>query len=104
MEAVPTAVNSQARPISLERCCPHCGGTQTDAHGSFTLKDGTRVSRRLCRPCGRTFNQNTGTAIAYIKKRAEWVENTKLMNRHISLRSVARRLHVWLSTAHRWRP
>src|SRR5215211_201359 len=46
------------------RCCPHCGGTQTQRWGSYprhpwtlTGRQTVRVSRHWCVPCGRTYSE-----------------------------------------------
>lgn len=83
--------------------CPHCGSKRTEGHGSFPRKDGTRQPRRLCRNCGRTFNQYTNTPLHYIKKRAQWVKMTRRMARPLPLRRMASFLGVAVSTAFRWR-
>lgn len=103
MDATRTATRILARPASMRPTCPHCGGSRIEAHGSYALKDGTRVPRQICRTCGRTSNRNTGKPLAYIKKRTEFVALAESMDVQHSLRSAARRLHVWVSTAFRWR-
>jgi transposase-like protein len=94
-------------PVSRSRLsgkpCPHCNSSNTQRHGSFVRKDGTRQPRRRCRDCRRTFNQHTGTPLHYLKKRAQWVQMLRNMGRAVSLRRMAGQLNVHLSTTFRWR-
>ncbi|HWI60999.1 MAG TPA: hypothetical protein VNT75_04095 [Symbiobacteriaceae bacterium] len=83
--------------------CRHCGSTRTEGHGSFTRKDGTRQPRRLCRACGRTYNEHTGTPLNYIKKRTQWAMMMGCMPRQLSVRRMAATLRVKVATAFRWR-
>jgi transposase-like protein len=83
--------------------CPHCASNRTCKHGSFTRSDGSRQPRRICRTCGRTFNENTGTPIHYIKKRSEWRVLPKVMARSETVRRTAAILGVSRDTAFRWR-
>lgn len=90
------------QPYSLP-ACPHCGSDQTQGHGSFPLKNGTRKPRWLCRTCGRTFCAQTGTTANYLKKRQQWEQMPRLMAEHRTVRGLARVLGVRPATVFRWR-
>jgi len=83
--------------------CPHCREAAVQGHGAYRRKDGTRLKRYLCRTCGRTFSQATGTPTCRLRKRREWNEMVHLLTDYLSLRRMAARLNVSLSTAFRWR-
>src|SRR5690606_33462342 len=65
--------------------------------------DGTCLKRYLCRACGRTFSEATGTPACRLRKRKEWNEMAHLLTDYLPLRTMAARLKVSLSTAFRWR-
>lgn len=71
--------------------------------GTFQRKDGSRHQRFFCHTCWRSFSPTTGTAVAYMKKRATWAEHERAMESTSSLRAMAKRLGVHLTTAFRWR-
>lgn len=83
--------------------CPHCASERTFKYGSFARKDGSRQPRRICRSCGRTFNENTGTPIHYIKKRSEWRRLPQVMANSETVRRTAAILGISRDTAFRWR-
>jgi len=83
--------------------CPRCGCTRAYRHGFFRLKNGTRKQRLRCRSCRRTFNQDTGTPLSYLKKRDLWDQQALSMAQELPLRRVAATLHIHVATAFRWR-
>ena len=91
-----------ARPPNGLRC-PHCGGDRCQGHGSFPLQDGTRQPRYRCLACERTFNPQTGTPVAYLKKRDRWERLAECMAKGLSVRRTAAALGVQVATAFRWR-
>lgn len=97
----------QAQPvrpvIETRRSCPRCGGRQVALHGGFRMASGRRVQRYLCRTCRRTFSSNTGTPSYRIRKQENWFAMVELLAENLSLRQVASRLGISLSTAFRWR-
>jgi len=83
--------------------CPHCRGTRLRKHGRFVRKDGGPQQRYRCLTCGRTFNPDTKTPAAFLKKRTRWQQMIARMNQSCTLRAMAAELGVHLSTAFRWR-
>ena len=83
--------------------CPRCGSDAVGPHGSFPLKDGTRQPRYSCHACDKTFSRNTGTPLAYLKKRDRWERLADCLVQGLSLRQTAAALQVQVSTAFRWR-
>lgn len=86
-----------------QRRCPGCGGTSVIRHGSFRMASGRRIQRYLCKSCRRTFSPNTGTPAYRIRKLEGWREMVELLADDLSLRRIASRLGIALSTAFRWR-
>ena len=78
--------------------CPRC---EADEIGKWGTANGLR--RYRCRACGLTFNALTGTPLAHLHKRELWGAHAQALVDGISLRKVAGRIGVDLTTAFRWR-
>jgi transposase-like protein len=78
--------------------CPHCQSTAIAKWGSAN-----RLKRYRCKSCKTTFNALTGTPLAQLHKRELWIGHAQALVDGISLRKVASRLDVHLTTAFRWR-
>ncbi|HYF90839.1 MAG TPA: IS1595 family transposase [Symbiobacteriaceae bacterium] len=100
---VAPAASPRGRRVQHADACKHCGSTHTEGHGSFTRKDGSRQRRRLCRSCGRTYNDFTGTPLHYIKLRDRWFPMARAMGRGLSIRRTAAAVGIRVPTAFRWR-
>jgi hypothetical protein len=61
------------------------------------------LQRFKCRACTKSFNALTGTPLARLHQRGKWLSQASALRDGLVLREVANRLHVALSTAHRWR-
>lgn len=78
--------------------CPHCGHAHMQPWGQSN-----DLNRWRCKGCHRTFNALTGTPLARLRKREQWLEHGSALVDGVSLRKVATRCDVALSTAFRWR-
>ena len=78
--------------------CPHCGHEHVQPWGQSN-----KLRRWRCRSCHITFNVLTGTPLAGLRKRELWLEHGRGLVEGVSLRTVAARCGVALSTAFRWR-
>jgi transposase-like protein len=78
--------------------CPHC---QSITAGKWGSANGMR--RYRCKACAATFNALTGTPLAQLHKRELWIGHAQALVDGISLRKVAARLNIDLTTAFRWR-
>jgi len=78
--------------------CPRCQSAKVTKWGSAN-----RLKRYRCKTCKATFNALTGTPLAQLHKRELWTGHAQTLADGISLRKVAARLDVHLSTAFRWR-
>ena len=81
-------------------CCPHCRSTAVYKWGSA---NGLRRYRCKINDCGKTFNALTGTPLAQLHKRELWGAHAQALVDGISLRKVAERIDIDLTTAFRWR-
>lgn len=81
------------------RRCPHCRTTEGITQwGSYRGRQ-----RYRCRPCGRTFNDLTGTPFEHAKRWDRLPMAAHVLLSSLSVRKAARRLGVATSTAFRWR-
>lgn len=83
--------------------CPRCFSEKVKRNGTVRNKQGYTKQRYLCRGCGRSFNDLTGTPLAYSKKQHLWAKNALCMAQAKSVRKTAEILGVHPSTAFRWR-
>lgn len=93
-----TSVAGIEARFAMAPTCPHCQGSSVT---KWNTSSG--LQRYLCKPCGRTFNALTGTPLAQLHKRELWLGHAQALLDGISLRKVATRLDVDLTTAFRWR-
>ena len=87
----------EARFAAAPRC-PHCASTTPGKWGSAN-----GLKRYRCKACGVTFNALTGTPLAHLHKRHLWGDHAQALVDGLSLRKVAARVRVDLTTAFRWR-
>lgn len=78
--------------------CPHCRSERVGKWGSAN-----GLARYRCKDRRVTFNALTGTPLAHLHKRELWIGHAQALVDGISLRKVAARLNVDLTTAFRWR-
>jgi len=80
------------------RCCPHCGNNEINrwgnAHG---------LPRYRCRICHKTFNALTGTPLARLRHREQWMAYSQALIDGVSVRKAAKHCGVDKGTAFRWR-
>jgi len=104
---VPTGASSPGTTASIASIeatfaaapeCPHCASTSVRRWGSAN-----RLRRYRCKQCSVTFNALTGTPLAQLHKRELWAAHAQTLVEGISLRKVATRIGVDLTTAFRWR-
>ena len=78
--------------------CGHCGSDQVARWGSAH-----GPARFRCRACRRTFDALTGTSLARLRHRAQWLTFGAALQRACSVRKSAGNCGVAVSTALRWR-
>ena len=95
--AGPTITAIEARFASAPQC-PHCTSASIKKWGSAN-----GLKRYRCKACNVTFNALTGTPLAQLHKRELWSQHAGALLDGISLRKVAARLDIDLTTSFRWR-
>jgi len=78
--------------------CPHCHSKRVHKWGHAN-----KLRRYRCKDCKVSFNCLTGTPLAQLHKRGLWAGHAQALVDGVSLRKVAERLEVHLTTAFRWR-
>jgi len=86
--------------------CPHCGHNKAIWNGTFRSPyGGSRVTRQryLCKQCGKTFNDLTGTPMHRSRNKELWVSYIELMPEGRSLHKCAKILGVRHERLFYWR-
>ena len=78
--------------------CPACHSAHVHRHGHAH-----GLQRYRCVPCGRTFNALTGTPLARLRHKAQWLEYADCLLDSVSVRRAASRLGLHRNTTFRWR-
>ena len=97
-------IESKAQSIiessHLNKKCPHC-------HHDHIIKWGKAgdMRRYKCKSltCGKSFNDLTKTPLARLKYKEKWLDNLSCMIESLTLRQIAEKLNINLTTAFRWR-
>ena len=93
---VTNVINSIAE---INHDCPHCKSTNTRKFGK-TLKG---LQRYQCRDCMKTYNALTGSPLAHLHKREQWLNMAKALQARETLDQTAARCGTGHATAFRWR-
>jgi len=78
--------------------CPHCGGEKYIKHG---FAHG--LQRYRCRACKKTFNTLTGTPLAHLRHKDNWLEYLGTLCNSQTIRSAAQQVGISIPTSFRWR-
>ncbi|MDZ7761783.1 MAG: IS1595 family transposase [Desulfovermiculus sp.] len=78
--------------------CKHCKSIKVKKWG---IQSG--LQRFMCMDCNRTFNSLTGTSLAHLRKKEQWLNMAIALKESISIKNTAERCTVAISTAFRWR-
>jgi transposase-like protein len=84
--------------LGPEPQCPHC---QSEGARPWGKSHGLR--RYRCAACAKTFNTLTGTPLARLRKKAQWLRFATCLSRSASVREAAKTCHVAKATSFRWR-
>lgn len=98
LESRPAAATVIEGSVGDAPACPHCNAGRVIKHGTAN-----GLQRYRCRGCGKTFCALTGTPLAGLHQRGKWLDHVTALRDGLILREVAERLHIAVSTAHRWR-
>ena len=95
-----TAASEVARLIPGPDACPCC---QAPADQLRPWGQSHGLARMRCRACGRTSNALTGTPLARLRKREQWMRYAQALIEGVSVRRAAQDCGVDKSTTFRWR-
>ena len=84
--------------VGEDRRCPHCQATGAQKRG---IANG--LTRYRCVACRKSFNALTGSRLARLKHREQWLPYARSMLRGETLLEAADACDVHVETAHRWR-
>lgn len=98
MESRPGATSVVDGRFDGTPACPHCAAGRVIKHCTAN-----GLQRYRCRACGKTFCALTGTPLVGLHKRGKWLDHVAALREGLILREAAARLHIAVSTAHRWR-
>lgn len=93
-------LNIEAGSIIKKTACPHCCSKSISKYG-YTPKGRKRY---ICKDCGRTFVDTTGTPVYNSKKTvSKWIEYIECLAKRDTLREISAKLKISLTTAFQWR-
>ncbi len=81
-----------------DKKCPHCGKTHLQR---WSKSSG--LQRWKCMDCHKTFNALTGTPLARMRKREQWLNFARTLLQSLSVREAAKRCQVSKNTSFAWR-
>ncbi len=99
-------ISTHALPVNLDsaipapRGCPHC---QASAEQLRPWGRRHGLARLRCHSCGKTSNALTGTPLARLRKREQWLSYGQSLVDGVSVRKAAQYCGVANSTTFRWR-
>jgi len=96
--SLPVIISRLEQQLQQNFHCPHCQHASAVRWG--TLKG---MQRYRCRQCRRTFTALTGTPLARLRKREQWLDYARSMLRSEVLRVAAVHCQINLTTSFRWR-
>lgn len=98
--AAPSPAALLPETILVVRCCPHCQAPASQV-GTWGRSHG--LPRYRCKACHKTFNALTGSPLAHLRKREQWVRYGEALIEGISVRQAAKRCGIDKNTAFLWR-
>lgn len=78
--------------------CVYCGSMSVKRNGKYRSRQ-----RYLCKDCGKSFNDMTGSPLSGTKYPHKWLDYYKMMIEGLSLPKIAKSLKIHVSTAFYWR-
>ena len=79
-------------------CCPYCGDSHVIRWGNAN-----KLARYRCKHCHKTFNALTGTPLARLRHRGQWIQYAAGLVEGISVRKAAQQCTIDKNTSFRWR-
>ncbi len=86
--------------VNKEVKCPRCFSKDISKNG----KTKALRQRYICKDCGKSFSEMTGTPVSYSKKELkQWARYTHYMSEGMTLREISKILKISLVTSFQWR-
>ena len=98
--ATSAAIGILASLLPGPRACPNC---QAPAELLHPWGRSHGLARMRCQACGKTSNALTGTPLAHLRHREQWLRYAQALIEGVSVREAAQRCGVATNTAFRWR-
>lgn len=98
--ALDASASAVAQVLPRPLACPHC---QADGEQLRPWGHSHGLARMRCRACGKTSNALTGTALARLRKREQWLGYAQALIEGMSVRRAAQDCGVDKNTAFLWR-
>ncbi|WP_338780503.1 IS1595 family transposase [Metabacillus sp. FJAT-52054] len=100
---VPTDISKMVGDVREKRfsdglACVHCGSVSVKRNGTYRSRQ-----RYLCKDCGKSFNDMSGSPLSGTRYAHKWVQYFEMMIEGYSLRKIAKKMKIHLSTAFYWR-
>jgi len=78
--------------------CPHCSSGKVYKRGKQA-----GIQMYQCRECNRWYSETTGTPLWAIKLKHKWQAYLRCMQQGMSIRKIAKELHISIQTSFDWR-
>lgn len=78
--------------------CIHCGSMSVKRNGKYRSRQ-----RYLCKDCGKSFNDMTGSPLSGTKYPHKWIKYFEMMVEGYTLPKISEALEIHISTAFYWR-
>ena len=83
---------------AVGKCCPRCGGARSHRCGHAS-----GLQRWRCLACGRSYNALSGTRLAHLRKKEQWLAYLQCLLDSRTVRASAEAVQVHRTTSFRWR-
>ena len=84
--------------LDEKHCCPHCRNEKYTKHG---FAHG--LQRYQCKSCNKTFNTLTGTPLARLRLKKNWLNYLSAICDSKSVRKAAKQVGISIPTSFKWR-
>ncbi len=84
--------------FETDKKCPHCGEKHLQRCGKVS-----GLQRFLCMSCKKSFNALTGTPLARLHNKEQWLNFARTLTESLSVRAAAKRCNVTKNTSFHWR-
>jgi transposase-like protein len=97
-DALTAVIAALEAEVERTRRCPHCQTDRATRRGTVS-----GLARYRCRSCRKTYNALTGTPLAHLRMKGQWLEMAASLVQGETVGQSAGRCGVHKNTALRWR-